>query len=172
MQLENLARRDRMLLKTTLELRYETTPDQLRFVLAELRRLLIAHPRVDRDPARVRFVGFGAHSLDVEVFAYVLTSDYGTYLAIREDVNLRVMDIVATAGTGFAFPSQVNYLSRDEGLDPDAARRAEQAVMTWREEGRLPFPEFAAEEREAENGRLDYPPSGSPDAAEEKEARE
>lgn len=35
MQLENYARRDRFLFTTTLGLRYETTPDQLRYVLAE-----------------------------------------------------------------------------------------------------------------------------------------
>jgi hypothetical protein len=29
------------------------------------------------EPARVRFVGFGERSLDLDVFAYVDTADYG-----------------------------------------------------------------------------------------------
>jgi hypothetical protein len=62
------------------QLRYETTPDQLRFVLTILRELLLAHPRIAPEPARARFIGFGEHSLDLEVFAYVETTDWSEYL--------------------------------------------------------------------------------------------
>lgn len=164
LQLENFAKRDRILLRTTLQFRYETTPDQLRYLMAELRRLLIAHPRVHPDPARVRFVGFGEHSLDVEIFTYVLTSDFAEFLAIQEDLNLRMMDIVRESGTGFAFPSQVNYLARDTGVDADQTRKAEEAVAEWIAENRLPFPQFPEAEIRALDGKLDYPPKGSPSA--------
>jgi small-conductance mechanosensitive channel len=166
LQLENFALRDRILLRTTIQLRYETTPDQLRFVLAELRRLLVAHPKVHPDPARVRLIGFGAHSLDVEMYAYVATADWNEYLAVREDVFLRVMDAVRRSGTGFAFPSQVNYLARDAGNDPELTGKAEETVAAWREAGRLPFPNFPPDEVRQLDGRLDYPPKGSPEATE------
>ncbi len=52
MPIVNLTRRDRMLFRTTIGLRYETTPDQLRFVVAQLREMLLAHPRIAEDPAR------------------------------------------------------------------------------------------------------------------------
>jgi small-conductance mechanosensitive channel len=161
LQLENFARRDRILLRTIIELRYETTPDQLRFVLAELRRLLLGHPRVHPDPARVRFLELGPHSLNVEVFAYVATFDWNDYLAIREDLFLRVMEIVRQSGTGFAFPTQVNYLARDPGNDPELTRQAEQTVAAWRSSSRLPFPDFPAAEIRQLDGKLDYPPLGS-----------
>jgi small-conductance mechanosensitive channel len=164
LQLENFAKRDRILFRTTLGLRYETTPDQLRFTLAELRRLLIAHPEVHEDPARVRFSGYGAYSLDLEIFAYVGTSDWNRFLAIREDLLLRIMDVVRRSGTGFAFPSQVNYLSRDAAPDATLTEEAEQAVETWRQDNRLPFPEFPSAEVRDLRGILDYPPKGSPDA--------
>jgi MscS family membrane protein len=45
MKLDNFAARDQRLLKTVLGLRYETTPEQLRYVLAELRKLLLGHPK-------------------------------------------------------------------------------------------------------------------------------
>ena len=69
-QIENFGTRDRIRLYAVLGFRYETVPDQLRFLLSELRTLLWSHPKVETDTARVRFVGFGACSLDVEVFAY------------------------------------------------------------------------------------------------------
>lgn len=161
MQLENFARRDRIWLKTILGLRYETTPDQLRYVLVEVRRMLYAHPRVVTDDARIRFVAFGSHSLELEIFAYVDTTDFGEFVAIREDIYLRIMDIVAASGTGFAFPSQTLYLGRDAGLDAERSRAAEARVAEWRAEGRLPLPEFPPEEVAAVKGTLRYPADGA-----------
>jgi MscS family membrane protein len=127
-QIENLAMRDRFRLYTPLGLRYETSPDQLRFVLAGLRRLLANDPRVIPDPLRVRFVGFGAHSLDVEVTTYIATADLDEFQAIREELFLKMMDIVKEAGTGFAFPSQTIYTAADDGLDRERAAWAERQV--------------------------------------------
>jgi MscS family membrane protein len=163
LRLENFARRDRMRLITTIGVRYETTPDQLRFLLARLRRILIAHPRVTDDPARARFVGFGAYSLDIEIFAYVDTSDWSEFLGIREDIYLLFMDAVKEAGTGFAFPSSTTYVGRDEGLNGEDARRAEQRISEWREKGELPFPNYPESFWREEENRLPWPPSGSPE---------
>jgi MscS family membrane protein len=135
MPIESFAPRDRIRLFTMLGLRYETTPDQLRYVLENLRRMLLDHPMVDPDPARVRFIGFGASSLDLEVFAYVKTSDWAEFLATREDIYLRIMDVVEEAGTGFAFPSQTLYTTEDTGLDADRAAAAAKAGRALREEG-------------------------------------
>jgi MscS family membrane protein len=163
LQLDNFAVRDRRLLKTVLQLRYETTPEQMRYVLAKLRELLLGHPKVDPDPARVRFIGYGAYSKDLEVFAYLRCQEQNDFLAIQEDVLLRMEDIIVEAGTGFAFPSQTAYLAQDDGLNAERGREAEAEVGGWRASGRLPFPEFAGEEREQLQNTLDWPPQGSPD---------
>lgn len=164
MQIVNFTRRDQMLYHVTLNLRYETTPDQLRHVMAKIREMLIRHERVSPDPARVRLLDLGPSSLNVEIFAYVSMADYGAYLGVREDLNLRIMDIVAASGTGFAFPSQTLYLGRDQGLDLDRAQQAAAEVERWRRDGRLPFPEFAEEETARLADTLPFPPPGSPHA--------
>jgi MscS family membrane protein len=161
MAIENFAKRDRFWFHPTLGLRYETTPEQLRYVLVEVRKLLYAHPKVSAEPARVRFLGFGSSSLDLEVFAYVLARDFDEYLEVSEDLNLRIMDVVAAAGTGFAFPSQTLYVRPDDGLDAEAARRAESAVADWRARGELPLPGFPPERIRELDATLDYPPEGS-----------
>ncbi len=165
LQLENFALRDRMRLWAILGVRYETTPDQLRYLLARLREILLAHPRVTADPARVRFVSFGAYSLDLEVFAYVDTRDWNDFLAVREDLYLRFMDAVKESGTGFAFPSTTTYVGRDDGLDEEEARRAEARVAQWRDQRELPFPDFPDHVHRAKWNTLDWPPPGSPDAS-------
>jgi MscS family membrane protein len=161
-QIENFAARDKLWYHPTLGLRYETTPEQIRYVLVEVRRMLYAHPGVDPDPARVRFKAFGAYSLDLEVFAYVRTRDYDEYLEIAEDLNLRIMDIVEASGTGFAFPSQTLYLGRDAGLDEERVAEAEARVRSWRERGELYLPRFPREAVIGLAGSLDYPVAGSP----------
>ena len=161
MQLDNFQVRDIRLLKTVLGLRYETTPEQLRYVLAELRKMLLGHPMVTPAPARVRFVGYGAYSLDLEVFAYLRCQDQDTFLAIKEDILLRMADIIEEAGTGFAFPSQTMYYTRDRGLDTERAHDAETRVEDWREKGSLPFPEFDPGLRWEMEDILDYPQRGA-----------
>lgn len=161
MELENFARRDRFLFTTMLGLRYETTPDQLRFLLVELRKLLIAHPMVVAEPLRVRLAGFGAHSLDVEIFSYILASDMDSFAAIREDLLLRIMATVDATGTQFAFPSVTHYAAADQGLEAEQIARAEAAIENWRASGDLPFPDFEWQSKAELSGSLDYPPEGS-----------
>ena len=127
-----------------------------------MREILIAHPKITEEPARVRFVGFGAYSLDLELFAYVDTEDWNEFLAIREDIYLRLMDVVREAGSSFAFPSSVTYFGRDEGLDDEEVRRAEAEVDAWREHGELPFPNIPPATRDRLMDTLPWPPPGSP----------
>ena len=164
MPIVNLTQRDRILIQTVLGLRYETTPEQLRYVLVKLRELLVGHPRVDHTSVRARFVGFGSSSLDVEVFAYVTTRDWAEFLGIREDILMRMMEVVEEAGAAFAFPSQTLYLGRDQVPDDGRAHAAEAAVRAWRDEGSLPFPNFSADQAQKLRGSVAFPPPGSPTA--------
>jgi MscS family membrane protein len=164
MHIVNLTARERILLNPQIRLRYETTPDQLRVVLANLREMLLAHPRITDDPARVRASGFGESSIDVDVFAYVATADWNEFLAVQEDVVLRIMDIVKAAGAAFALPSRTLYHGRDQGLDPERQEAAGKQVRQWASAHELPFPDFPASYREKIIDTLDYPPTGSPKA--------
>jgi MscS family membrane protein len=145
LRLVNFTRRDKILLRTQLGLRYETTGDQLRHVLAGLRAMLTAHGRIDHESVRVRFIGYGAYSLDVEIHALARTSDWPTFLAIQEDVLLRVMDVVNESGCGFAFPSQTHYVASDTGVDAESRARAEEHVRRLRATGDLKVAGFLDE---------------------------
>jgi MscS family membrane protein len=57
MQVINWAKCDRMLISTTIGLRYETDSDQLRYIMVEFREMLHTHPNVDSETVRVRFAG-------------------------------------------------------------------------------------------------------------------
>jgi len=161
MNVENFSRRDKILFNTKLGLRYETSPDQMRYVLAQVRRLLYEHPKVETEGARNRLVAFDESALSMEIFSYILTRDYNEFLAIREDILLRIMDIVDAAGTGVAFPSQTVYLGRDTGVDKEKAERVARQVQKWRESSQLPFPDFPPGDISEFSNSLPYPQPGS-----------
>jgi len=161
LQLENYAKRDQIRFVTVIGLRYETTAEQMRYVLVELKRLLVGHPKVYHDPARVRFIGFGATSLELEIFCYLKTTDWNEFLGMREDLLMLIMDVVERAGTGFAFPSQTVYLARDRGLDPERSEQAERSVAVLRESHELDLPNLPFDKERKLRGSVPWPPEGS-----------
>lgn len=162
MHLDNYSERDRFWYHPTLQLRYETTPDQIRYLLIEVRKMLYAHPKILPEPLHVRFRNFGQYSLDVEVFAYIGVTDYAESLEVAEDLNLRIMDIVTAAGTDFAFPSEVQYSLPGKPLDEERAKAVGARVKEWKSKRELYLPNFPADKIAQVQGSLDYPPDGSP----------
>jgi MscS family membrane protein len=155
--LENLSRRDKILFKTTLGLRPESKADHVRFVVAEIRRLLYSHPKVETKTVRVRLTDIAGTSLSVEIFAYILTRDFNEFTAVREDVLLRMMDIMEDSGGGLALPAQTLYLSRDAGVEKEKADNAAKKIADLRDGKRLPFPDFHEEEISSFKGSIEYP---------------
>ncbi len=161
MNIENFTRRDKILFNPTLAIRCGTSPEQLRYLLAELRRMLYGHPKIENGSARVRFATVDTSSLNLEVFSYVTTRDYGEFVAIREDLLLRMMEIVEQAGTGFAYPTRTLYVAREPGLDREQAEKAEEQVREWRKGQQLPFPDFSPAEKKEIRDSIAYPEPGS-----------
>jgi len=164
MNVENFSRRDKILFSPTFGVRPDTSPDQLRFVLAEIRRLLYEHPKIETDTARIRLASFGASALNLEVFSYIRTRSYDEFAAIREDILLRIMEIVRSSGSAVALPAQTLYLGRDAGLDEEKSAASEQQVQQWRDQRELPFPDFGPADKAAFRDSMAYPPPESPAA--------
>jgi MscS family membrane protein len=108
MMLENFAKRDKMLFHFTLNLRRDTTPDQVRKVLASVSQILTENPKLETGKLPVRFIGVGTYSLDLEVFAYILTENGDEFLQIQQELYLAILDAVEAAGTALALPTQAS----------------------------------------------------------------
>jgi MscS family membrane protein len=159
--LENLSRRDKILFKTTLGLRPDSKADHVRFVLSEVRKLLYSHPKVETQTVRVRLIDIAGTALNMEVLSYVLTRDFNEFAAVREDLLLRIMDVVEDSGGGLALPSQTLYLSRDAGVEKEKAETAAKKIADLREAKKLPFPDFHQQEISSLKDTIEYPPSES-----------
>jgi MscS family membrane protein len=122
LKIENYAHRERFWFHPTFYLRVETTPDQIRQLIADLRRVLLTHPRVNPVPARVRFVEVGLSGVKIEVFAYIDTGEMDVFLEIQEELLLKMMDVVASSGTGFTLPGQTIYFAKDQSISKEESQ--------------------------------------------------
>lgn len=111
MTLENLSVRDKFWLHPMLSLRYGTSSPQMHTVLEGIRSLLKENRFVESNSVRVRFLRFGASSLDVEVFAYIKARDWGHFLEIQEALLLQMMKCTESAGVQIALPSQAIFVA-------------------------------------------------------------
>ncbi len=101
---------------------YRTTTDQLR----QIRDAIDAYISEIEDFAPqgevnnyVRIDSFGPSSIDILLSCFTRTTVWSEMLQVKEQLAYRVMDIIAEAGTGFAFPSQSLYVESLPGVAPE-----------------------------------------------------
>ena len=104
--IENLTQRDKILYRTRLRLSYKDTPEQVRQVLTKIRELINQHEAIDEENSRVRFFEFGDYAQELDFYAYIKTQDFTEYLEHREDINLKINDIVASVGVKLVIPAK------------------------------------------------------------------
>ena len=108
--IDNISARGNIWYHPTLRLRYDTTPEQLRQVLESIRELLSSHDRIVQENHRVRFNDFAKHAMQIEVFAYLTTTDWAEFLELAEALNIRIVEIVREAGASLFMPSGTLYV--------------------------------------------------------------
>lgn len=113
---ENPSRMKNRRIFETFGIRYDDLP-QMRSIVADVHAMLAAHEDIAQDRTlMVNFVTFGASSLDFFVYTFTRTTDWATFHQVKQDVLLRIADIVAAHGAEFAFPTQTLHVQTPEAL--------------------------------------------------------
>jgi MscS family membrane protein len=107
-----------------LGLTYDTGPEQMRGILRAIRELVASHEDIDQGFHFVHFTDYGASSLDLQIYCFTKSTVWVEYLAAREDLMLKIMDIVEEHGSSIAFPSRTVYL-HDQDAAPQLPAPAE-----------------------------------------------
>jgi MscS family membrane protein len=108
---ENLSLRPQRRQRFLVQVTYDTTREKLDMLLEGIRQILREHPFANGANSRVRFNDFGESSLNILVIVHLMTDDSAQELEYREDILLRIMDIVTEMGVEFAFPTRTLYLA-------------------------------------------------------------
>jgi MscS family membrane protein len=99
---ENLSRREKMLFKTMLALHTDTSQERLHAVISQIRAVLQDELKIEKSSARVRLVELTAAAINVELACYVLTTNFDEFATVREDVLMRIMNLVEDSGASLA----------------------------------------------------------------------
>jgi MscS family membrane protein len=130
---ENLRFRDKFLCQQLIRLRYDLSPDHVRFVLQQIRELLRGNPKVEDSSSRVRFIRFAEYSLEVELFCYILEPEYPDYLAAQEALLLEIMEHLERAGAVVALATQTTIVTQDSWVQPEKAKIINDAAQKLRD---------------------------------------
>lgn len=106
--LENLSLRNLRRMKFNISLKYDTSVEVMHKISKEIETYVNGHDSTSNDTL-VTFDSFGESALNIQVLYFIEIVDYNDYMHIREDINYRIMQIVAENKAEFAFPTQTVY---------------------------------------------------------------
>ena len=110
----------------TIGLEYRTTHDQLRTIRDAIEDYLKSGDTYVQPPEASLFVridAFNASSIDIMIYCFTYTTDWGEWLKLKEALAFKIKEIVEGAGAGFAFPSQSIYVETVPSNDEVKMRR-------------------------------------------------
>ncbi|MBN2644927.1 MAG: mechanosensitive ion channel family protein [Desulfuromonadaceae bacterium] len=134
--LDNFSRMPKRRIKMTIGVTYASTPQQMRRAVNDIRAMLQQHPAIQQDFMLVNFTEFSPSSLDILVYCFTTTTNWALYLEARQDVCLRIMEILDQLGMALAFPSRSIYLHEpgppcapdEEEFDSHTAASAQESM--------------------------------------------
>ncbi len=113
-RIETFGERDRMLLRTDIDLAHSTPSATVEAIRDDIEAALRAHPRLWPGRVRVYVVAFTDSAIRLTVTAWFSTPEWDDFLMIRHRMLLEFMRILERRGTRFALPSRTVYhVTRD-----------------------------------------------------------
>ncbi|GAB5389444.1 MAG: mechanosensitive ion channel family protein [Alphaproteobacteria bacterium] len=103
---------------------YNTSVDQLREIRDGIERYIHATPEFETGPAVSTFVridAFSDSSIDIMLYCFTKTTNWGEWLKIKEDFACHIKEVVEGAGSSFAFPSRSLYIEAAPDTDQPEA---------------------------------------------------
>ena len=101
---------------------YATTVPQLRAIRDAIEAYIADNPDFEQPPKVARFVridAFNDSSIDIMIYTFTKTTNWGEWLAVKEQLAYKIKEIVLGAGSDFAFPSQSLYVETVPGEVPE-----------------------------------------------------
>lgn len=103
---ENPSRMLNRRINETIGVRYDDN-QKLPIIIEQVRKMLEQHPDIDvTQTLIVNFNTFGPSSLNFFIYTFTKTVNWVEYHSVKQDVLLKVMEIIQQNGADIAFPTQ------------------------------------------------------------------
>lgn len=107
---ENPSRMTNRRIYETVGVRYDDI-DRVADIVADIKAMLRTHPEIDQEQTMiVNFNQFAASSLDIMVYTFTRTTAWAAFHEIKQDVMLKIAEIIARHGAEIAFPTRTVHL--------------------------------------------------------------
>ena len=118
---ENPTRMTNRRIKETIGIRYDDLACMMPIV-EDIRAMLKSHSDIDSSQTLiVNFNSFGPSSLDILLYTFTKTKQWVRYHEIKQDVLLKVADIVDRHGAEIAFPTRTLHIAAEAAAQTDGA---------------------------------------------------
>ena len=118
---ENPQRMTNRRIYETIGIRYEDA-GRMAAITRDVKQMLRDHPEIDtKQTMIVNFVKFAPSSLDFFVYTFTRTTDWIRFHEIKEDVMLKILEIIEGHGAESAFPTSTVHLAGNEDWQPGPA---------------------------------------------------
>lgn len=108
---ENPSRMSHRRIRETIGIRYADL-DKMAGIVSAIRDMLQHHPEIDQSQTLiVNFVTFNKSSLDIMIYAFTRTRVWEEYHHVKQDVLLKVGEVISALGAEVAFPTQTLHLA-------------------------------------------------------------
>ncbi len=104
-------------------------------IVADVRQMLIDHDDIETDARTliVNFDTYGASHIEFFIYTFTKTTNWVRFHEIKQDVLMKIMEIVEQHGAEFAFPTRtLHMVSDDDQQDTPPAPAAEEAQHAHR----------------------------------------
>lgn len=107
---ENPSRMSHRRIYETIGVRYDDLA-KVAPIVEDIKAMLRSHPEIQQDQTMiVNFNQFNASSLDIMVYTFTKTTAWVHYHAVKQDVLLKIAEIIAAHGAEIAFPTRTLHL--------------------------------------------------------------
>jgi len=108
--IENPSRMTHRRIRETIGVRYGDV-DKVAGITDAIRKMMQDHPEIASDQSLiVNFNVYNQSTLDILIYGFTHTTDWVTFHKVKEDVLLKIAQIVADKGAEMAFPTRTLYV--------------------------------------------------------------
>ncbi|OLO40974.1 hypothetical protein BTR23_04265 [Alkalihalophilus pseudofirmus] len=113
-EIENFSNMGKRRVTFNLGLTYQTSREQMKNCVERIEKMIQIHEEVHPETIMVRFDKFNDSSLDIFLYFFTKTTVWAEYLAVKEDINFKILEILEEEGASIAFPSRSLYIEKGE----------------------------------------------------------
>jgi|SRR5688572_5537030 len=112
-EMENITERTFWRCRQEIGLVYNTAGPDLKNILSQVKQYLDNHSKI-KEGSTVNFDSFGQSALGLLIVYFVRTADGDEFQKVKEEINFKLVEIIRSNNSDFAFPTTTVFLEKPD----------------------------------------------------------